>query len=493
MKSFFRRAGCLFAVASLLLTCCSFVGCGRGQTPLCLYRICADLDEQEMRLTAEQRLDYVNTTDTEVTELRFHLYGRAYREGASLPPVTPQNAPSVYPKGEDYGDMEVGQVTDGKSNPLPYEITGEDAHVLCVTLSKGLFPNERTTVVIPFSVQLACIRHRLGYTDRAVNLGNWYPVLCVRERGGDYECAYAPYGDPFYSVCADYEVELTCDAEYVLASSGTVVGEKQSDERKTYDMQLKRARDFAMVLSKDFTVHTSRVGETDVKYYCYADDKAGQTLQTAKDALAYFDRAFGEYPYPTYAVVQTPFLAGGMEYPALVYISDQLKGVDIDTVVVHETAHQWWYGIVGNNQMQEAWLDEGLSEYATCLFFENHPAYGISREQTVRDTETAYRAFVSVTRQNKGQVDTTMRRNLRAFSSEYEYVNVTYNGGFLLFDGLRQSVGDRLFFKALRRYYGENAYGVAGQDDLIGAFERAGVKVRGYVESYTNGKIWFEK
>ena len=86
-----------------------------------------------------------------------------------------------------------------------------------------------------------------------------------------------------------------------------------------------------------------------------------------------------------------------------------------------------------------------------------------------------------------------MRRNLRAFTSEYEYANVTYNGGLLLFDGLRQSVGDRAFWKALRRYYAENAYGIARQEDLVGAFERAGVKVQGYVESWVNGKIQFEK
>lgn len=469
------------------------MGCGGEKKERCVYRISAGLNAENMRVTGEERLEYVNVTDTEITELRFHLFGRAYREGATLPPVTHQSAPSAYPKGENYGDMEVGQVTDGKGNPLSYEITGEDAHVLCVSLEKGLFPSEKTTVVIPFSVQLAYIRHRLGYTDRAVNLGNWYPVLCAREVGGDYECTYAPYGDPFYSVCADYEVEFTCAEEYVLATSGEILQVQQVGRGKNYQMRLNNARDFAMVLSKDFAVHTTRAGETDVYYYCYQDDRASQTLQTAKNALSYFDRTFGKYPYSTYSVVQTPFLEGGMEYPALVYVSDLVRGEELDTVVVHETAHQWWYGVVGNNQMEEAWLDEGLSEYSACLFFENHPSYGVTRAQMVGDTEKAFRAFVSVTRQNKGRADTSMHRNLRAFSSEYEYVNVTYHGGVLLFDGLRQSVGDKAFLKAIRRYYRENAHGVARQEDLVGAFERAGVKVRGYVESWVNGKIQFEK
>ena len=86
-----------------------------------------------------------------------------------------------------------------------------------------------------------------------------------------------------------------------------------------------------------------------------------------------------------------------------------------------------------------------------------------------------------------------MNRNLRAFSSEYEYVNVTYNAGLLLFDGLRQSVGDKKFFAALLRYRKENEYGIAREEDLVGAFERSGVKVRSYVESWTQGKIRLEK
>jgi aminopeptidase N len=66
-----------------------------------------------------------------------------------------------------------------------------------------------------------------------------------------------------------------------------------------------------------------------------------------------------------------------MEYPALVMISDNIgEHISYEEVIVHEVAHQWWYSLVGNDQINYGFLDEGLTEYSTILFFENNPEYG---------------------------------------------------------------------------------------------------------------------
>ena len=97
-----------------------------------------------------------------------------------------------------------------------------------------------------------------------------------------------------------------------------------------------------------------------------------QALDHAQNALFFFNDYFGQYPYDEYCVVASDFYIGGMEYPNLVIIGVDFysPGEFLEYVVVHETAHQWWYGLVGNNQIEEAWLDEALAEYSTLLYYE---------------------------------------------------------------------------------------------------------------------------
>ena len=116
-----------------------------------------------------------------------------------------------------------------------------------------------------------------------------------------------------------------------------------------------------------------------------------------KDSLLFFNSKFGEYPYRQISVVKTPFLYGGMEYPNLVMIADNIvEKKDMARVIVHELAHQWWYGVVGNDQIREAWLDESITEYSAFLFFENHSSYGLNYSSLIEDAKTTYDLYVDV-------------------------------------------------------------------------------------------------
>ena len=117
--------------------------------------------------------------------------------------------------------------------------------------------------------------------------------------------------------------------------------------------------------------------------------------------------------------MQTQFVQGGMEYPALVMISDNLESNAYGEVIVHETAHQWWQTVVGNNEIEYGFLDEGLAEYSVVIFFEAYPKYGITRSQMIKSAEQTYKIFCSVTDKLMGKVNTVMLRNLGEFSSEY--------------------------------------------------------------------------
>jgi aminopeptidase N len=230
------------------------------------------------------------------------------------------------------------------------------------------------------------------------------------------------------------------------------------------------------------------VGETQVTYYYYTDNNPQTTLTIAAESVEYFNEQFGQYTYPTLSVVQTGFCLGGMEYPALTMISDSLDEASALYTVVHENAHQWWYALVGSDQANYSWQDEGLAEYSSLLFFENNPNYGITRTSMLGSATKAYRAFYSVYNQIFGNADTTMNRNLSAFVSDYEYVNIAYNKALLMFEAVRVSMGDEKFLASLKDYYSENIYTLATPEHLIAAFARR-ADVEGVFSSFLEGKI----
>ena len=341
---------------------------------------------------------------------------------------------------------------------------------------------------IGFLTKLAKVNHRTGITKHTVNLGNFFPILCGIKKGGFYETLYYANGDPFFSDCANFKVKLTLPKEYTVASTGAVTEERVLESKKVYTMSASNVRDFALVLSERFRVEREKVGDTTVSYYYYNDATPKESLAAAKESFAYYEETFGEYPYEVYSVAQTGFCYGGMEYPCLSMISDGLKGTEAQRVIAHETAHQWWYGIVGSDPIENAWQDESLAEYSTALFFENYPKYGFVREDLVAEALKEYRSYYDVYGSVLGRTDTRMTRHLSEFISDYEYKCISYDKGMIMWDTLRKSIGDQKFFSGLKRYYKQNRFATVDEWVLIGSFEKVGVDVGGFFDSFLNGK-----
>ena len=473
-----KRSFCLIIAAAVCCGAMPATACRNddGRTD---YRISAQYSNGT--LTAECEVDYYNASAPTGT-LEFNIYPNAYRSGAQFRPVSDELRSRAYYAGTSYGGMEITAVDGAKE----WKICGSDENILQVTLPDTLETGGRATVTLSYELTLAKVNHRTGITQRTVNLGNFYPTVCTRtEDGGFLQCEYYSDGDPFASDCADYTVELTLPAGLGAAASGMQTGA----DGNTLFYELKNARDFCIVLSDGFEKLTADAGGTPVNYYHCDDAHAEEVLDAAAQALAYFEDKFGEYEYPQLNIVQTGFAAGGMEYPALAMISDELSGDDAIYATVHEVAHQWWYAMVGSDQLNCAWQDEGLAEYSTLCFFEEHPQYGYTRAGIVHSATEAYRAFYSVYGQLFGDADTTMNRHLKDFLSDYEYVNIAYNKGLLLFETLRSSVGDDKFFGALKSYFEDMRGKTATADALQKCFEKHGGDLSGVFESFIEGKV----
>lgn len=450
------------------------------------YKIDAVLDTESMTVTAEESLTFVSDYETELDSLYFHLYPAAFREGARYSPVEDRKISEAYPKGVDYGGITVSSVTMG-GEACAWEIGGEDEDILMIT-GLALMTGDTADVNISFTLDIPQIRHRFGYHDGVVNLGNWYPVLCVYEEGAWRTDPYYSSGDPFYSDIADYSVSLTAPTGWNVAGTGKV-NTSINGETTTTSFTASGVRDFAMSASDKFTCAESEVNGVTVRYYYKSDANAEKHLKTCTDALTTFSELFGDYAYPTLSVVLTPFLYGGMEYPQLVYVSDSLNESLLEEAIVHEIAHQWWYAAVGNDQISEAWMDEGLAEYSVTLFYEKNPDYGIDVTDRIADVMQSYVLFTEMYSELIGG-DTSMNRKLCDYFSSTDYSFHTYVKGALLFDSVRHSVGDDKFFAALKSYYKDYSGSIATGDDLIACFENAsGINLKSYFDNWVDGTV----
>ena len=468
---------CLFALPLL-------IGCEKGVETHTRYEITAEYVPESRTVTGAVKLTFENPTDEELTELKFQLYPNAYRKDALYKPVSTAYESAAYYKGESYGEMSIYSVHGSKN----WDITGEDENILSVQLERSLFPGEKVVLDIGFRTRLAEVAHRTGVTKHTVNLGNFYPVLCGIREGGFVETVYYSDGDPFYTECADYKVTLTLPKEYVLASTGTLVAEKMLESKKEHTMSALNVRDFAMVLSEDFRVEQLQAGNTTLVYYYYADQTPKKTLSLMAECFAFYEETFGAYPYPQYAMAETDFCLGGMEYPCLTFLSDALGETEKIRAIAHETAHQWWYAVVGSDQLENAWQDEGLAEYSALAFFEKYEKYGLTRDALTKAAMEEYRSYYDVYGSVLGRTDTRMTRRLKEYLSDYEYRCLSYDKAVIMFDTLRKSVGDGKFFESLRRYYKTCTYKQATVGDLIGSFEKSGLDVSGFFDSFLSGK-----
>jgi aminopeptidase N len=259
------------------------------------------------------------------------------------------------------------------------------------------------------------------------------------------------YGEHQVYAAADYSVEIALTEPVdglVLAASAP-----PAREGELYTYLLEDARNFVWSASQMYQVLTATVGETLVASYFFAYDLEAGTmaLQNTADALALYSETFGPYPHASLSVVEADFL-DGMEYSGLYFLSrgfynlyDGTARGYLTAIAAHETAHQWWYGLVGNDQALEPWLDEAMCTYSERLFYEH--IYPESLDWWWDFRVNYY--------QPVGWVDSS----IYDYGGFRPYRDAVYLRGAIFLEELRILVGEEAFFAFLRDY----AYRRAGQ------------------------------
>ena len=480
MKKRFLLVFVLILAATLPFFCLS---CDRTSPKLKnKYEIEADIDCEKGVITAVEYFTYTHYLDEPIKELVFNLYANAYSKDIEHKQILSSEYEDVYYNGINYGNIELTGVTEN-GEQLPYSI---DETILSVKLNKELYFGESVTVKFAFEVLIPYANARLGITENGtVNVSGWYPVLATRQGNEFYKSYVAPYGDPYFSECADYKVKIKYDGKYVLACTGNVKHENVENGYSVVSVELNSVRDFAFLLNKSYKTLTAQYDGVTLNYCYYADSDPEFTLNTAVDSLKFYSETFGRYPYVTYTLAETELNAGGMEFPCIVYIASGVSSIEREEIVAHETAHQWWYSVVGSDNINNAWQDEGLTEFSTLLYMSSK--YG--NEYYAKRITEAYRSydmFKDIALRVNPNIKFNMNKNAFEYMSNYEYVNVSYIKGMLMFDTL-YNLNKAKTLSGLKRYCQSSAYKVADINDLISAFTDSGLPVGGIIENWING------
>lgn len=486
---------CVSLVVCIVLS----VGCGfdstvkRASKNLTEYTINASYDETTKTVTATEEIDYINKTETELDNICFHLYPKAFREEATVKPYTALTKARCFPNGESYGDILITSVSV-KGAESSFVLDGEDDNILKVNLDEPLEEDKRVVIELTFTVTLPNCTHRFGYFENNVNLGNWYPIVC-EFNGQDFDKSpYYATGDPFNSSVANYNVVFTAPNDYVFSSSGQVTESSENNGKTTYKVNGLAIRDFAIVLGSDFVKVSDKVGNTTINYYGYSEDeKNGEYLTLACEAVTFFNKTFGEYQYRVLNVVKTPFMQGGMEYPNIVMVSDNIIDAnEYNKVIVHEIAHQWWYGVCGNNEVVDAWFDEGLAEYSTFLFFDNYSKYGVSYDALIEDAHVGYNLYVEVFESINIDVNTKMNIGVNEYSNEYEYTYMIYVRGAIMFDHIANQIGQKTFINGLKKVYKKYKFDKVDASKFVSCFGSNSNKVEEILNEFLNGNCYLD-
>ena len=484
-----------FLLLLFLIVPVLFSGCGKdfvsvNSKNVDEYSITIDLDEENHKATCTQNVNYINNSSTTLNNIMFHLYANAFSSEAVNKPVSSLYENKAYYNGFSEGKIEINSL---KVNDEEIEIclAGTDKTLLDVKLRNGLNSGERVNVEFKYELTIPNINHRFGYGENTINLGNFYPIASVFDGDLFNENGYHYNGDPFYSNISNYEIVINHNKEYIVASSGKQISKEINGETAQTKLSAKAVRDFALVVSNKFNVVEQKLNGTTISYFYYNDENSEKSLETCKRSVETFNELFGYYPYETLCVVESNFVHGGMEFPSMVLISDNLDTYeDYTQTIIHEIAHEWWYAVVGNDQFSCGWLDEGLAEFSTALFFEKNADYNVKYEDIISNARSSYSLFVEVYTDVFGNVDTSMNRKLNEYKTEPEYVYIAYVKGMLLFDSLRDIVSENKLLKGLKKYYKENQGRNATPGNLIYSLEKAtGYKLQEFFDSWIDGKV----
>jgi len=359
------------------------------------YTIEVRLDHEAKTLVGRQTVSWRNIQSAQTDELWFHLYWNGWRNNRSTW-LLEDGLRGRSDLGDeigsgDWGWIEVDSATlvqeDGQPRVdlmptaryvAPDDANKEDRTVWVLDLPSPVLPGEEVRIELEWRAKIPRTFARTGFRGNFFFLAHWFPKLGVFEEDG-WNCHQYHSGTEYFSDYGNYDVAMTIPNGFVLGATGRqVTRDENADGTVTYRHEQEDVHAFTWTTSPDFLEVVDRfevadLPPVDIRLLIQPEHRhqADRHLYATKAALSSYGSWFGPYPYGHVTVVDPVWGsgAGGMEYPTLFTAGTRLfnpfGGGSPEGVTVHEAGHQFWYGLVGNDEFEDAWLDEGLNTFST--------------------------------------------------------------------------------------------------------------------------------
>ncbi len=410
-----------------------------------IYTSYGTVDVPTRTVQMEQHLDWVNSTGVAVTRLPFRLF-------ANLPDFAGQTTilrarvngvPAVY-----------------RYNPTRTIVDVILAQPLAVAARIVVSLEYRTTIPVGLG------RTKYGaFNDdgQSLSFASAYPLLAMSSDGIWQTADPDTKGDLVNSPIGLYDMTLRIPATHQLVSTGSTIAMQQTPTTHTVRIVSGLQRDFAFVLTT-LPATSATVDGTRVNVYAEpgADNSAAiQTLTAATQALRLFNARFGQYPYRELDVVAVDSGSFyGVEYPGLILMQDRTvaSGKRLESTVVHEVAHQWFYNLVGNDVQAEPWVDESLATYAQVIY---RRAYGgeDAAQRELAELQQQYDRLI------ERELDGPVHQHMRAYTL-YTFNVLAYAKGALFYEALRAEIGSDAFDRMLTNYVTRYRYTMADSTSM---------------------------
>lgn len=449
-----KKTKILFLLTAILLLCLGLTACTKDNAKKDDVKYDMTLNLEGGVLSGKETVSFTNVYADGLNETVFHLYPNAYAENALH---------AAYAEPLDvYGGIAVRSVVATNGDPCDY-VLSEDGEYLTVSHSP-VKKNGNLSFTIEFETTIPSGNLRFSHNGEDYALSSFYPQLSVYDDGFRKD-AFGRVGDPVFSGCASYDVTFTCAGNEVVACSLPCSDNVREGEKQTLRFSGENVRDFALALSPDYEVKSGNAGEVTIYYFHKADENAEEVINSAVRALSAYENAFGKYPFSTFSVARVPFEEEGMEFSGIVWLAEDSR--DPVGTTIHETAHQWWYGGVGSDCINECYMDEGLTTFSAAYYYVlTGDAERYDKE--IKAIRRAYACYERLQKKRKTDAQLSMDKSVYDYT-DYQYTMVQYYKGCMMFANMYDLYGREKFEKALRTYYEDNCGKIGGKNAFIAA------------------------
>lgn len=399
-----------------------------------VYHIEFTIADNLYQLTGTEEVRYTNTENVELNEVQFRLF------------------PNILG-----GVMTISNLTvDGLPITPEYQLGNS---LMIVRFAAPVEVGQSIIIKMDFAVtvpQTLDLNYGvLAYFEGVLALAHAYPMIAVYDDEG-WNAEIPPQsGDVTYADAAFYLVRIHAPKGLMLVMSGREVQRGEDGQLQVVTVASGPARDFYLAASTEYQEISQTFGEVTIRSYAPGElrDGAQFALEVASRSIDVFSRRYAPYPYTEFDIVSTPTLALGIEYPGITAITTGIYDVGgdyrgspssqfMESTVAHEVGHQWFYNLVGGDQLDDPWLDESLTQFITLQYYAD--TYG-------RNGEEGFRAGLEGrwARVNNARIPVGLPV---ASYQGAEYGAIVYGRGALFFIALREEMGTEAFDTFLKEY-----------------------------------------